>query len=173
MSRNDDEKLRYRQFWEKFCMEKYPTILEMARYLTGGNEDQAFDIAQTVVFRLLKYAPQPAGVANVEGYVFRTAQNAFKDSLRAVNSLNQPAPEEKSELPQPFTLESRLLDTLRSKENLEALAMTRDPKLRATQELRAQGFTFPEIANKLGESVRRTRSRWYAYKAMLRDKGLS
>lgn len=170
MKRNDDTNQSYRAFWEKFCTEKYPTILEMARYLTGGDEDRALDIAQTVVFRLLKYAPRPAGVANIEGYVFRAAQNAFKDSLRAVNDLNQPAPEEKNEPSQPFTLEPRLLAALRSDKNLEALAMTKDPQLRATQELRAQGFTFPQIASQLGEPVRRTRYRWYAYQAMLKRK---
>ena len=172
MSRNDDEKPAYRQFWEKFCTEKYPTILEMARYLTAGNEDRALDIAQTVIYRLLKYAPQPAGVANIEGYVFRTAQNAWRDSVRAVKDLDQPELDWK-EPSQPFTLEPRVLEALRREENLEVLAMTKDPKLRVTQELRAQGFTFPQIAEQLGENVNHTRYRWYKHKGMLKRKGLS
>jgi DNA-directed RNA polymerase specialized sigma24 family protein len=171
MSSDDETKRRYRVFWEKFCTERYPRILEMARYVTG-NEDHAHDIAQTVVERLLRYLPQPA---NVEGYVYTMAQNAWKDSLRAVNSLNQPKPEG-NEPSQPSSLEPRLRDVLRSEENLKVLALTKDakdPKVRITQALRAQGFTFPQIANQLGEKVRQTRYRWYKYQTMLKRKGLS
>src|SRR5262245_57665057 len=99
MNSDDETTKRYRVFWEKFCTEKYPLILEKARYVTGGNEDHAYDIAQTVVYRLLKYAP--VGVGNIEGYVFTAAQNAWRDSLRAVKDLNQPDPEGKDEPPQP------------------------------------------------------------------------
>lgn len=171
MSNDDETKRRYRVFWEKYCTERYPTILERARYVTAGNEDHARDIAQTVVERLLRYLPEPAGIENIEGYVYRTAQNAWKDSLRAVNDLNQPNPEGK-EPSQPITLEPRLLDVLRSEEKLAALALTKDPKVRMIQKLRAEGFTFPQIAGQLGEPVRQTRYRWYKYQATLKRKGL-
>jgi DNA-directed RNA polymerase specialized sigma24 family protein len=172
MSSDDETKRRYRVFWEKFCTERYPTILEKARYLTAGNEDHARDIAQTVVERLLRYLPQPL---NVEGYVYTMAQNAWKDSLRAVNKLNQPNPEG-NEPSQPSKLAPQLRDLLRSEENLKVLELTKDPKnpkVRITQKLLAQGFTFPQIADRLGEKVRQTRYRWYKYQAMLKRKGLS
>lgn len=168
MSSDDETKRRYRAFWEKFCTERYSLILEKARYVTG-NEDHAHDIAQTVVERLLRYLPQPA---NIEGYVYTMTQNAWKDSLRAVNKLSQPDPEG-NEPSRPSKLTPRLRDVLGSQENHAALALIKDPKVQMIQKLRAQGFTLPEIADQLGEPVRHIRYLWYQYRAMLKRQGLS
>lgn len=162
---------RYRSFWDRVCTEKYPTILNMARYLTGGNEDRARDLAQTVVWRLLHYCPPPATVLNVPAYLFRTTRNAWKDSLQAVNELSLTELEKNSSVPQPVSLEARILNELDRERSLRAFELGEESeteKFFRTVELRAQGFTFPEIAGLLQENVRNTRYRWYRHHANLR-----
>lgn len=166
---------RYRRFWDKVCTEKYPAILNMARYLTAGNEDRARDLAQTVVWRILHYCPPPATVTNVPGYLFRITKNAWRDSLQAVNELSLTELEKNSSMPQPVSLEARLLRELERERTLRAFVLSEESeteKLLQTLELRLQGFTFLDIARLLQEGVSQTRYRWYKHRANLRRRGL-
>ena len=152
---------RYRRFWQRVTSNKYDRILEIARCFTRNITD-AQDLAQTVVFRLLKYCPKPIRIINLDSYIFISTRHAWLDS--------QPSHKEikfselrKTDAPQISVLDpnlERFLETCDIKA-LVGKAVSNDTQLMRTKILLEAGYKLPEIAKLLGEPVRRTRHRWY------------
>jgi DNA-directed RNA polymerase specialized sigma24 family protein len=164
---------RNRRFWKKVTAERHEKILEIARRFTKDIND-AYDLAQTVVLRLLTYCPKPIRVINLDAYIFTSTRNAWLDSKRRPQKEINFSDLEKSNLLEIPVLDPNLnrllktspLDALESKDELN------DSKLLLTKIWIGEGLKLPEIAEKLDEPVRRTRYRWYRYRNDLRGKGM-
>jgi DNA-directed RNA polymerase specialized sigma24 family protein len=160
---------RYRRFWQRVTEEKFAKILELARHFAKDQSD-AFDLAQTVVLRLLKYCPSPVSISNLDGYMFETTKNAWIDSARPTPDVSLTELEEKNS-PQLAVLDPRLLQVLDRRDNIKLLEPKpelKDPKLSLTIVYIGNGYNLPQIAEILNENVRKTRYRWYRYRSAQR-----
>jgi DNA-directed RNA polymerase specialized sigma24 family protein len=158
------KKKRHRRFWRRITTQKYDKILEIARRFTKDLSD-AYDLAQSVVLRLLKYCPKPVAITNFDGYIYATTKNAWVDTQRSQKEINL-SDLDKTEWPQLAVLDPRLTRILASSDTRSLISReeTNDPKLLQTIILKGAGWTLPKIAVALNEPVRRTRYRWYRYR---------
>lgn len=154
---------RNRTFWERVTTCRYERILKIAGRFTNINE--AEDLAQSVIFRLLKYCPKPIRIINLDAYIFASTKNAWLDSQRQKKEINF-SELKKRDLPKIAVLDPNLTNFLETCD-IKALVKKSEPnntKLLQTKIWIQAGFTLPDIAIMLNEPVRRTRYRWYRYR---------
>jgi len=154
---------RNRRFWERVTTCRNEKILEIARRFTNINE--ARDLAQTVIFRLLKYCPKPVRIINLDAYIFASTKNAWLDSQRPKKEISF-SELKKTDLPKIAVSDPNLTKFLETCD-IKALVKKSEPnntKLLQTKIWIQAGFSLPDIARMLNEPIRRTRYRWYRYR---------
>lgn len=161
--------LRDRRFWKRVVANRYEKILEIARRFTRNISD-AQDLAQTVILRLLQYAPKPARIINIDAYIFTSTKHAFLDSQRHSQREVVFSDLKKDDLPETGVLDPNINTFLATCDikALEQKAESNEAKLLQTKILIGARFKLPEIAILLNEPVRRTRFRWYKYRSAMR-----
>ena len=158
------KRLRHRKYWRSIIAKRYERILVVARHFTRNHSD-AWDLAQTVVLRLLKYCPRPVRIINLDAYIFTSVRNAWLDSQRPNEEISF-ADLKSTDPPQVVDLDPNLEHVFEVC-NVKALMKKSAPNdlgLLRTIILRQEGYSLPEIAKILGEPVRRTRARWYRHR---------
>jgi DNA-directed RNA polymerase specialized sigma24 family protein len=166
------KQMRHRRFWKRVVANRYERILEIARRFTRDVSD-AQDLAQTVILRLLQYAPKPVRIINIDAYIFTSTKHAFLDSqCRPEVEINF-SDLRKEDIPETGVLDpniNRFLATCDIKA-LEQKVESNAAQLLQTKILIGAGFKLPQIAILLNEPVRTTRYRWYKYRNTLRSRG--
>ena len=163
---------RYRRFWKRVVANRYEKIFEIARRFTRNISD-AQDLAQTVILRLLQYAPKPVRIINIDAYIFTSTKHAFLDSQRRPQREINFSDLRKEDIPEAGVLDPNITRFLATCD-IKALAQkveSDDAKLLQTKILVGAGFKLPEISMLLNEPVRRTRYRWYKHRNALRSRG--
>jgi DNA-directed RNA polymerase specialized sigma24 family protein len=169
---------RNRRFWRQVIENRYTRIFEFARRFTKNISD-ANDLAQTVVWRLLKYSPKPVRVVNLDAYIWASTRNAALDLRKAQKEINF-SDLRKTDSPQ-LAVPDPNINKFMAECDVKALA----PKITATTAkalqrralvlqiriLKEAGHNLPEIAKRLNQPIRRVRHYWYQERQALR-KGL-
>jgi RNA polymerase sigma factor (sigma-70 family) len=165
MAKDDSEHKRneHHAFWEQAFTDNYPRLRSYARRLTGDT-DEALCVTHDAVCKVLKSSPDPARIVNTIGYLFTSVHNAWADLLKTKSkaktiSLDDPDNEEiHSELVAP---DRDICIEFDNETYRRALAVV-IKRLNAREKLLLQyfleGYTCPEIAEKLNEDERLTRS---------------
>ena len=161
---------RYRRFWRQVTAERYDKILGFARRFTKDITD-AHDLAQTVVWRLLKYCPNPVRVIDVDAYIWTSTKHLALDLRRAQKEISF-SNLRKTDSPQIAVLDPNITRFL-EEGDLNSLAQktkTADAKAAKTKALVLQiqilvgeGYKLPAIAKRLNQPVRTIRYRWYQH----------
>jgi len=164
---------RYQRFWGKLCVDLYQTMLTFARRLANGNEDRAKVLVQTAVGRALEYCRKPTEIKNHKAYLLQAVRNEW---IRARPKVVEVGFDEITETEIKASVlgepESALRD-IEVRASVEALirkAGIDSPEFdRMFNLIFVQGLTLKQTAAELGQTVERTRSRWYGYRALLRN----
>lgn len=163
--------------WEEFCVQFNGPLCANARKLTG-NADNAPDLVQDTIVRLLSSSCDFQAVKQPLAYAFRTMKNIFIDELRKAKrapqiSLDDPHDLElQKELPScQSTMQSELeqkelLGTIREKTG--RLTARLSAHERELYDLLTSGKSIAEISKIRKEDIRITRADCYALKAKLR-----
>lgn len=164
--------------WEEFCVQFNGPLCANARKLTG-NADDALDLVQETIVRLLSSSCDFQDVKKPLAYAFRSMKNILIDELRKAKraphkSLDDPHDLElQKELPSyQSTMQSELewkelLGTIKQKSGrLTAGLSARERELYDL--MITSGKTIAEISKILKEDIRITRIDCYALKAKLR-----
>jgi len=129
---------------------------DLRRYFLArcGDREQADEMAQEVAARLVTAAPRLDSERNTRGYLFRTAQNVWRDHLRQQlfrrGAHARLAREESREVPaaDSAVLERELLAALR-----HAVALLPPPQREVLELRHREGITFREIAERLNRPM--------------------
>jgi DNA-directed RNA polymerase specialized sigma24 family protein len=162
---------RYRRFWRQVIAERYENILGFARRLTKDISD-AHDLAQTVVWRLLKYCPNPVRVCNLDAYIWASTKHVASDLRHAQKEITF-SDLRKADSPQVAVLDANI-ETFLAECDTEALTpKTRVANTKAAEKkslvlqikiLVGEGYNLPAIAKHLNQPIRRVRQYWYEHR---------
>jgi RNA polymerase sigma factor (sigma-70 family) len=163
--------------WEELCVQFYSRLYAKARKQTG-NADNALDLVQETILRVLSSSCDFQQVKEPLAYVFKSMNNIFIDEVRKAKrspatSLDDPRLlERQTEIPgyQPTMQDEleykELLETIRRKSDRLIARLSADE--RELYELWTSGMTIPQISKIRNEDIRITRADCYALKAKLR-----
>lgn len=161
---------RYRRFWRQVTAERYEKILGFARSFTKNITD-AHDLAQTVVWRLLKYCPNPVRVINVDAYIWASTRHLAMDLRRAQReiSFSSLRKADASQIAVPDAnimrfLEECDLTALAPKTNAADAKAAKKALVLQIKILVGEGYKLPAIAKRLNQPVRRIRHYWYEHR---------
>jgi RNA polymerase sigma factor (sigma-70 family) len=147
----------YRSRWARACEENNQHLTSYARRLANGNIDDANDLVQETIFRVMAHGCNPSRINNVIAYLCRIMHNAWtrkrmkerRDSIDSLDDLltrraleNQPA------------INPDVLQVLENQEFQEDFKVKKGP-LNAREmlilELYLDGYKCHEIAAELSE----------------------
>jgi RNA polymerase sigma factor (sigma-70 family) len=166
---------QYNSYWCGAYVEYRQLLVEYARRLTNGRTDEAEDLTQESICRVLKWPKDPGQVSSPLSYFKRVVRNEWrtkwaKEGAHHVESLDQIAgdPARQKDLP---TVEPEVLRTLENeglRKELKAKQgpLTEDEK--SLLEALGRWETLEEVAAELGEDPRVTKVRYYALIAKVR-----
>lgn len=156
------ERRRNRIFWDRYVVEVYPSLLSVALVLQNNDVSKAQDLVQTVIARILNYAPDK-NKENPLNYLKRALKNAWHDAHRktvpevSLEALAESDPDNPA-LRVPADIEEKLIAKFGG-----LISAGGSGKLSQTMKLRNAGHTFQETADILGEPVSRTKYRVYTH----------
>lgn len=159
--------------WAQVCEEQYPRLLSYARWLTK-NTDRAPGIVHEAVCKILDRSPDPERIKNKANYLLRVVYTTWIDRLREKKkattiSLDDPENEElRSKLAAPEIDVSSNFDNETYRKAIKLEFKRLNERERLLLELFLQDFTCDEIAARLHEDVRLTRSDLNAMRAKVR-----
>lgn len=165
-------------YWAKAYSENFATLCaRAAKRLTHGNSLEAEDAVSEAFVRAMRYAQHPESIRNVLPYLWTVVKNVWtaqqgRLSTTRTDSLEDLDIEELESLPA-FQVEPEILAILQKEDFLLGLQMRLGPISLEEQEmieLRLEGYSLEEIAEQLGEDVRRTQFRWYKFTARQRHR---
>jgi len=142
-------------------------VLKAAYRITGSMAD-AEDVSQSVFLRLARRTVDPGRIANLQGYLHRSAVNAALDLIRSRGQRQLVPVETADELPSNTSLSpERALSSLEIKNWLRRQLATLNPRAAEMFALRyLEGLDNPEIARTMNTSqavvavtLHRTRAR--------------
>lgn len=168
-------------FWEKICVDLKDTLKTKALRLANGRVQDAEDLVQGTVCRILMYPRNPQKIRSPLGYLLvvmrhlwidkeRKERNKKTDSLDEL--LSKEAKQKQRRKVEP-AIEPAALRILENNE-LRARMRAKQGRLTAREELllawHFEGYNCKEIAEKLGEDVRLVRHELNALLAKLRGR---
>jgi DNA-directed RNA polymerase specialized sigma24 family protein len=166
---------RHRPFWEKTCLTFYKRLTSRARRLTKSKNDDAVDLVQETVLRVLFYSPDPRTIRTPLRYLYRVLHHVWTDKWSRerrgdTDSLEQL--QEMERLIEPAA-EPDVLRILENEDLLKQFSDRRGPltpreDLLLTKHL--EGYSCGEIAVMLGEDKRVTRSDLNAVRVKVRHR---
>jgi RNA polymerase sigma factor (sigma-70 family) len=163
-------------FWDKAYKTNFnPLCSRTCSKLTNGNLAQAEDTVSEAFVRAMDYAKNPDAIENLFGYLWITVKrvwiaNRIKENTSNIESLDEIRSKRDPQYLEP-TVEPDVLRLLEN-EDLEAEMNAKQGPLtsheRSVFKLYLQGYKCREIADRLQEDVRLTRSDLNAVKAKVR-----
>lgn len=165
-------------FWAKAYTENFARLCARAtRRLTNGNTFEAEDAVSEAFVRGMRYAQDPEAIRNVASYLWTTVKRVWSaQQVRLSNTRTQHLEDmdvDAIERLDAVRVEPEVLRLLDNEATLLAFRMKLGPLTLAEQtlvELRRDGYSFEQIADQFGESVSRTRFRWYRFIARQRKR---
>jgi RNA polymerase sigma factor (sigma-70 family) len=173
MAENVDEAHdRNNVFWMNAYQDYFNRLCSRARrLLTNGNPTEAEDVVSEAFLRAMSYVEHPELIVNLFAYLWITAKHVLIAKRRKENSVNMKALDELLSTSQHPTVEPQALRILENKEFEDAISAGQGPltsRERRLLKLHLQGYNCDEIATKLDEDVRLTRSDLNAVRAKVR-----
>ena len=163
---------QHRIFWTQKVDEDYPRLNSYARHLCRN--DQASDLVHDVVYRVLKYAPDPKLIKNTTNYLLRAVRNAWFDRIRAAKKAELISYDDPSNEELRFALVATErdmsidLDNERMRDAMKVVLRRLSPRERRLLTLYLEGLKCKEIAAELGEDARITSVDLNAVKSKVR-----
>jgi RNA polymerase sigma factor (sigma-70 family) len=171
----NDKRDRYRPYLEKAYKDFYQRLFSFARRLVNGKSYDAEDLMQETFCRALMYPADPKGISNPLGYLARVMRNAWRDRwvkehTAETDSLDELLAGDRARIAEP-AVEPDVQRILENEELMAQMKVKQGP-LNSREELllklHLQGFKCNQIAARLGEDVRLTRSDLNAVRAKVR-----
>lgn len=165
---------QYISYWCAAYVEYKRPLLEYARRLTNGRTEDAEDLTQETIYRVIKWPKDPGQVSSPLSYFKRVVRNEWiskwDEEAAHMESLDQIAgdPARRKDLP---TVEPEVLRTLENEGLREELKVKQGPLTDDEKSLLKalrRWETLEEVAAELGEDPRVTKTRYRALIAKLR-----
>lgn len=159
-------------FWSEAYDGYFDRLCAYARHrLTRGNWTEAEDVVSEAFLRVMRYSERPEEITNVLSYLLKMVQHIFRDRWRAENVQRKESLDDLVGMGRDPAVEPEVFRVLESEELRAEMMVSRGPlssreKLLLT--LHLQGYTADEIASRLGENIRMTRSDLNALRAKVR-----
>jgi RNA polymerase sigma factor (sigma-70 family) len=172
---NNNRRDRFRPYWEKAYKDFQQPLSARARRLANGRLYDAEDYMQETFCRALTYARDPEEISNPLGYLLRvmrhvwidkwaSEQTGITDSLEELLSGDRPRNAEPA-------MESdiqRILENEQLRAKMEVQQGPLNSREKLLLKLHLEGYKCKEIAKKLNEDVRLTRSDLNAVRTKIR-----
>jgi len=171
----DRKEIQYRAFWAQTCKDSYHRLISAARRLAPNNAYEAEDLAQETVCRALTYSKNPKEISNPFGYLLRVMRNVWIDKRvhehrETTESLDELLNSDRARFSEP-AIEPDILRILENEELMARMKVMKGPLTKREWlllKLYLEGFSCEEIAAKLDEDVRLTRSDLNAVRTKVR-----
>jgi RNA polymerase sigma factor (sigma-70 family) len=163
-------------FWEEAYTEHFGSLCTRAsKALTRGNSAEAEDAVSEAFLRVMRYAPDPGTIENVVSYLWTIIRRVWiaqqiRPAAAQTDRLEDFRRTEIERLAS-VRVEPEVLAVLNRQDFLLELKMKLGPmslEEKALMELFLEGNSLNEIAEILGEDVKRVRFRWYRFIARQR-----
>lgn len=163
-------------FWEQAYTDNFATLCAQAcRRLTKGNVDDAEDTVNEAFTRAMQYAVQSNVIDNPFSYLWTIVRNVWTtkvtgpdatevDSLTALSA-------DAIESQRAVRVEPEVFRVLEQEETRRQLKLKLGPLTLAEQQLvdfRLKGYSWSEVAEELGEDVKKIQFSWYRFTARQR-----
>lgn len=173
MSEDDSHHSRnqHRPYWEAICEDTYQRLIVGARRLANGKHSDAEDYVQETVCRVLLYSPNPAEIGNPLSYLFGVMRNIWIDKWKKEHTANVESLDELLSAGKHPMIEPDIFRILENEEHQDAIQAKQEdltPREKTLLRLHLDGYKAKEIAEKLHEDVRLTRSDLNGVKAKMR-----
>jgi len=178
---NDNNRNPHRPFWEKVCEELKDALKAKALRLANGRVEDAEDLVQGTVCRILMYPRNPQKIGSPLRYLFRVMRNLWIDGERkerrkktdSLDELRSRETEQNHRRSVEPTVEPTALRMLENNEFRDKLRAKQGPLTTREKLLLAlylRGYSRKEIADMLNEDVRLIRSDLNAVIAKVRGR---
>lgn len=152
---------QYRPFWEKACEEFLSRLTLSAHRLTNNRIYDAEDLVQETICRALSYNRNPKEISNTLSYLLRMMRNVWidkwvKENTARTESLDDALSAGIHPVIEPTIIRTLENEELQNKIQSRQVGLTHRERLLLT--MYVNGYTAKEIAEKLNEDVRLTRS---------------
>lgn len=163
-------------FWEQAYTEHFPTLCALAaRYLTKGNVDDAQDTVSEAFARAMQYDVQSKVIDKQFSYMWTIVRRVWTTKVTgadatevvSLNALSADVIESQSAI----QVEPEVFRVLEQEEARRQLKLKLGPMTLAEQQLvdfRLKGYSLSEVAEELGEDVKKIQFRWYRFTARQR-----
>lgn len=164
----------YDLYWTKVCEDFMQRLIAYALRLVNGRTYDADDLVQETICRALLYSKNPEEIKNPLGYLLRMMRNIWIKKWHKENTAHM---ESLETLQQTKALKNhptvapevfRLLENEELAEALKILLRALTTRERRLLKLYLQGYSCKEMAQRLDEDVRLTRSDLNAVKTKVR-----
>jgi len=163
-------------FWERAYTENFDRLCtQAAKLLTNGNPVEAEDVVSEAFVRVMRYAPDAGAISNVVSYLWTVVRRVWTDEQVRPTTAQTDHLEDfsRAELDRlkSARVDPEVLSVLERNDFLVELKMKLGPislEENTLLELFVEGNSLAEIAEVLGEDVKRVRFRWYKFIARQR-----
>jgi RNA polymerase sigma factor (sigma-70 family) len=162
---------RFGSFWVKTLEDSNERLKSYARRLANGRAYDVEDLLQETICRALTYSPDPREIKSPLSYLLRMMRNSWIDRWKKENSANVESLEDLLNSGQHPTVEpvvQRMLESRELQHEMAAKQGPLTPREKLLLELYLKGLKCQDIADRLDENVRLTRSDLNAVKAKVR-----
>jgi len=162
--------------WEQAYTDNFASLCALAsRQLTKGNVYDAEDAVSEAFARVMRYAVQPELIANPVSYIWTVVKRVWiskktgtdETAVESLDSLSTDAVESLSAV----QVEPEVLRLLAQEETRQQLKLKLGPLTLEEQQLvdfHLKGYSWSEVAEELGEDVKKIQFRWYRFTARQR-----
>jgi DNA-directed RNA polymerase specialized sigma24 family protein len=163
-------------FWEQAYINNFATLCARAsRQLTKGNIDDAEDTVSEAFARAMRYAVQPEVIANPVSYMWTIVKRVWTTKKTGADETEVGSLEALSvdaiESQRAVRVEPEVFRVLEEEETRRQLKLKLGPLTLEEQQLidfRLKGYSWSEVAEELGEDVKKIQFRWYRFTARQR-----
>lgn len=143
-------------------------ILSLHRYATGlvGNANDAEDLVQECLCRVLDRIDREAPIRNLRAYLFRTLRNVFIDQRRAANIIQEDLDVEDA-TDAALSARPEQEDRIRCADIMDALDHLPDTQREVVLLVSLEGMSYQEIADLTDTPIGTVRSRLHRGRATL------
>lgn len=163
-------------FWEQAYNANFATLCAKAsRYLTKGNVDDAEETVSEAFARAMQYDVKSKVIDNPFSYLWTIVRNVWTTKVTgadatevdSLNALSADVIDSQSAI----QVEPAVFRVLEQEETRRQLKLKLGPMTLAEQQLvdfRLKGYSWSEVAEELGEDVKKIQFRWYRFTARQR-----
>jgi RNA polymerase sigma factor (sigma-70 family) len=162
---------RHGSFWVKALEETNERLMSYARRLANGRVYDAEDLFQETACRALAYARDPGEIRNPAYYLLRMMRNIWIDKWAKENSANVESLDDllsSARHPKVEPVVQQVLETQELQEEMYAGQGQLTAREELLLKLHLKGYKSKDIADRLQEDVRVTRTDLNAVKAKVR-----